>query len=484
MKFWQKSFLGILAVFIVFMDLCLYLTSEYSFTLNLDRDKERALGEYNTITNGMYESINSIYIRDQKAPDSNELDSLARSYANYYIKQGVTFELKRSGRVLFSNIPESTLSALSDMPSEGDSYVERPVSGGGGINYICISGSLGGQFQSYTLVYLRDLSELYQTHAQLTRYLLAVSGAAEILLMLVLYFLLKRLTRPIGILQTATRRIAGGVYNERVDIRGRDEFHDLSENFNQMALSIEDKINELDKNAQNKQRLIDNLAHELRTPLTAIRGYAEYLQAANTSEGNRIEAAGYIISETDRMKNLAFKLLDLALVRNNKLEIAEISPLKLFLEQVMDFAQPGLKDKHIDLKLKCSLKKLNADQILLQSLLLNLIGNAAAASEYGSVIELDARLDDAVPILEVRDHGCGMDAGQVSLVCEPFYRTDKSRSRSSGGVGLGLSLCREIAQLHGAELKILSQPGKGTTIRILFTTLLQVPENSLISEDV
>ena len=178
MKFWQKSFLGILAVFIVFMDLCLYLTSEYSFTLNLDRDKERAIGEYNTITSGMYESINSIYIRDEKAPDSNELDSLARSYANYYIKQGVTFELKHSGRVLFSNIPESTLSALNDMPSGGDSYVERPVSGSGGINYICISGSLGGQFQSYTLVYLRDLSELYKTHAQLTRYLLAVSGAA------------------------------------------------------------------------------------------------------------------------------------------------------------------------------------------------------------------------------------------------------------------------------------------------------------------
>lgn len=482
MKFWQKSFLGILAVFIVFMNICLYLTSEYSFTLNLDRDKERALGEYNVVKNGMYESINSIYVRNQNMPDAGELYSLTRSYADYYIKQGVFFELKHSNQVLFSNVPESTASVLNGMPPAGDQYVERSVSVGGK-NYIGISGSIGGPFRSYTLIYLRDLSELYQTHMHLTRYLLTVSGVAEILLALVLFILLKKLTRPIGILQRATRRIAGGDYDERIDIRGRDEFHDLSENFNQMAMSIKDKISELDKNAQDKQRLIDNLAHEIRTPLTAIRGYAEYLQNANTSEANRIEAAGYIISETDRMKNLAFKLLDLALVRNNKPDIAEISPLKLFLEQAGDFAQPGLSDKHIELKIKCGLDKLNADPVLLQSLLINLINNAAAASGYGSMIELTAYFD-AVPVLEVKDYGCGMDAEQISLVCEPFYRTDKSRSRSSGGVGLGLSLCREIAQLHGAELKISSQPGKGTAVQLLFTTFLQVPENSLIPKDV
>ncbi|HWQ42641.1 MAG TPA: ATP-binding protein, partial [Desulfosporosinus sp.] len=62
-----------------------------------------------------------------------------------------------------------------------------------------------------------------------------------------------------------------------------------------------------------------------------------------------------------------------------------------------------------------------------------------------------------------------MEAEQASLVCEPFYRVDQARSRSSGGVGLGLSLCREIAQLHGGELKISSYPGKGTTVQIVFT---------------
>jgi signal transduction histidine kinase len=73
-----------------------------------------------------------------------------------------------------------------------------------------------------------------------------------------------------------------------------------------------------------------------------------------------------------------------------------------------------------------------------------------------------------------------MDDKQTAMVCEPFYRVDAARSRSSGGVGLGLSLCREIARLHGAELVIKSVPGEGTVVRVVFTTSLQLSEDSLI----
>jgi signal transduction histidine kinase len=480
MKFWQKAFLGILAVFIVMINVCLYMTSEYSFALNLDRDRERALGEYNVIMNGVYTSMNSLSYRDKDAPDETSLVSLMRSYADYYLKQGVSFELKHTGRVVFTNIP-SGADASGDAPSE-DVYNVRPVSGSE-TNYLCITGRVGGQFRDYTLVYLRDMSQLYKTHAQLTRYLLLVSGAAEILLALVLLALLKKLTKPIGVLQKATRRIAGGDYGERIHIRGRDELHDLSENFNQMAGSIQEKITALDRNAQDKQMLIDNLAHELRTPLTAIRGWAEYLRSASMSEEARIDAAGTIISEADRMQNLAFKLLDLALVRNNRTEFTELKPLRTFLAQLEEINRPVLAEKGVTLELSCGLKKLTADPVLLLSLLSNLISNAARASDPGSTIMLSAYCD-LVPVLEVRDSGCGMTEEQVSLVCEPFYRADKARSRSSGGVGLGMSLVSEIVRLHGAELKIDSEPGRGTVIRVFFTTSLQVPENSEIKSDV
>lgn len=351
-----------------------------------------------------------------------------------------------------------------------------------GIHYLSIEGSIGGEYQDYDLTYCRDLSELYTAHAQLTRYLIIISALVETLLALVLVIILKRITRPIGIMQKATRKIAGGVYDERVSIPGRDEFHDLAENFNQMAASIREKIRELDQNARDKQRLIDNLAHELRTPLTAIRGYAEYLQSAHTSEPKRLKAAGYIISEADRMKNLAFKLLDLALARNIKPELKEIIPRDL-LNQVKEAAEAKLSGNGQGLVVRSSLDKLRGDAVLLQSLLLNLIDNADKASARNSTIELSAYWASA-PVLEVRDAGRGMDAEEIALVCEPFYRVDKARSRSSGGVGLGLSLCREIARLHGGELRISSSPGQGTTVQVVFTTPLQPAENSLMPEEV
>lgn len=481
MKFWQKAFIGILVVFIISINICLYLTSKYSFSLNMKQETDRALGEYHFIINGVNDAMNSLYYREKTAPSLSSVKSIMRSYADYYSKQKVFLELEQSDQALFTNLPSDAISGMQTGEIKKDS-LETKILTNKGIHYLYVAEKIDEPYGKYSLIYVRDLSELYHTHAQLTRYLITVSALIETLLTLVLLIILRRLTLPIRTLQKATRKIAGGVYDERISIPGKDEFHDLAEHFNQMTSSIQEKINELDKNARDKQRLIDNLAHELRTPLTAIRGYAEFLQGANTSEENRIKAADYVISEIDRMKNLAFKLLDLALVRNSRPDIQEIIPLELF-QQVQTASESKLKEKNIELAIHSSLDKLMGDAILLQSLLVNLIDNAVKASVNGSVIKLTAYFD-MLPILEVRDSGCGMDEEEAALVCEPFYRVDKARSRSSGGVGLGLSLCREIAHLHGAELKITSQPGKGTTVQIVFTTSLQVSENSLIPVDV
>lgn len=481
MKFWQKAFLGILTVFIISLNICLYLTSNYSFDLNFKGETERAFGEYHFINDGINDSMYSIQQRAQAESTPAVMDNFMRSYADYYQKEGVFLELKNSNEVLFSNIPSGALSGMASPEASQNAYSEKVVSSSG-THYLCIKGSLSGEYEDYTLTYVRDLSELYNAHHDLTRYLISVSTLVETVLAAVLLLILRKLTHPIRIMQKATRKIADGIYDERIVMPGKDEFHDLADNFNQMAASIQEKIAELDKNARDKQRLIDNLAHELRTPLTAIRGYAEYLQSANTHESNRIKAAGYIVSESDRLKNLALKLLDLALMRNGKLDLQEIIPLEL-LNQVKTEAGAKLKEKRIELIAHSTLKGIIGDPILLQSLLANLIDNAIKASANGSVIEISAYLD-RVPILEVRDSGCGMEEDQTTLVCDPFYRVDKARSRSSGGVGLGLSLCRDIANLHGAELRINSHPGKGTTVRIVFTTSLQLPENSMTVKDV
>jgi len=145
--------------------------------------------------------------------------------------------------------------------------------------------------------------------------------------------------------------------------------------------------------------------------------------------------------------------------------------------------QSILRSRGIQLEISSSLEELTGDSILLQSMLVNLVDNAVKASSKNSSIELSAYFN-SFPILEVRDFGCGMEEEQTALVCEPFYRVDQARSRSSGGIGLGLSLCREIAHLHGAELRINSISGIGTTVQVLFTTYLQPPENSVMHKEV
>jgi len=480
-KFWQKAFISILVVFIASINTCLYLTSKYTFSLNLERDTDRATSEYHFIMKSLNETMNSIYYREQTGLTPSSIESLMRSYADYYKKQNVFLELKQSDQFMFTNIPAVVASDINYKDLTKDAYKTKVMTSSGK-HYLSITGSVGGRYEDYTLTYVRDLSELFQTHTQLNRYLITVTALVETVLALVLLLLLRKLTHPIRIMQKATNKISGGIYNERVCLPGKDEFHDLAENFNQMAINIQEKINELDKNAQDKQRLVDNLAHELRTPLTAIRGYAEYLQNANASEQNRIKAAGYIISETDRMQNLAFKLLDLALVRNSKVDLQRVNPTEL-LHQVKIGMQSILRSRGIQLEISSSLEELTGDSILLQSMLVNLVDNAVKASSKNSSIELSAYFN-SFPILEVRDFGCGMEEEQTALVCEPFYRVDQARSRSSGGIGLGLSLCREIAHLHGAELRINSISGIGTTVQVLFTTYLQPPENSVMHKEV
>lgn len=482
MKFWQKAFLAILVLFVVSMNIGLYLVSTYSFSLNVHQETDRDMGEYQFILNGIYETISSLSYRQQGTPTTSSIDSLMSSYTDYYTTQGVYLDLQQSNKMLFSNVPSAAQSILNVDKSPKSGYAMK-ILPTGGTHYLYIVGQVSGLNGNYTLAYVKNLANLYESHARLTRYLIVISTVIETLLALTLLLVLQKLTYPIRLMQGATRKIAGGVYDERVRVAGRDEFHDLAENFNMMALSIQEKIDELDQNVQEKQRLIDNLAHELRTPLTAIRGHAEYFQNAHANEQNRIKSAGYIISATDRMKDLVHKLLDLALVRNSKLDLQEIDPLEL-LRRVETLTTAQLKEKNITLEVRCALEKtLVGDSILLESMLVNLIDNAVKASANHSVITLSAYFDSA-PILEVRDSGCGMEEEQLAFVCEPFYRVDKARSRSSGGVGLGLSLCREIARLHQAQLRIDSQPGKGTTVRIVFTTSLQLPDNFITSADI
>lgn len=221
----------------------------------------------------------------------------------------------------------------------------------------------------------------------------------------------------------------------------------------------------LEENAEHKQMLVDNMAHELRTPLTVIRGYADYLERAAVSEEERFAAARYIISEAERLTKMSEILLDTAYIRENPPEMSEVE-----LDEVLRGTAERLsaKARERDVELVCETEEatVRGNALLLSMLFDNLADNALKACAAGGRVVMKCSASRA----SVEDNGKGMSADELAHVTEPFYRTDKSRSRSEGGVGLGLALCRNIVEAHGANLRFESEKGKGTKIFLEFTT--------------
>ena len=274
------------------------------------------------------------------------------------------------------------------------------------------------------------------------------------------------LTKPLHRLQGTTRRFAKGEYDVRAEISSRDEIGDLSKTFNYMAKTIESKMEELKDAVRRQEEFTANFAHELKTPMTSILGYADTLLTVRLQRQQQERALSYISSECRRLSRLSVKMLELTgLYETGEARFAPTeNSVKSFLEDSRQLNLCRLKEKNICLELQCEpadLKK-NFDKDLLLSLVNNFIDNAVKASADNSKLILAATAGK----LMVQDFGKGIPAEDLDKVTEAFYMVDKSRSRANGSVGLGLALCKKIADIHGFQLKIESEIGKGTCVFI------------------
>ena len=271
----------------------------------------------------------------------------------------------------------------------------------------------------------------------------------------------------------AAQSIAAGNFGERLPVAGRDELTELSRSFNQMAEEIQRQMASLQESARQKQQLIDNLSHEMRTPLTTIYGYAEYIQKALIPEEERYECTRFIMSECVRLQNMAYQLLDMALLRTDGPE-----PGSCFLAALFGQSEKSMQMRAAEKRIKLTyaapgdfMIRGNEEQLLI--LMNNLIDNAIKASPPEEEIRIRAYPEKDRIVVEVEDHGTGMEPEQVPHIKEAFYRVDKARSRAAGGAGLGLAICDRIARIHHADMTFLSEPGKGTTVKLFFPGLTE-----------
>ena len=210
--------------------------------------------------------------------------------------------------------------------------------------------------------------------------------------------------------------------------------------------------------AAQRQELIDALAHEMRTPLTAILGGVRLLERANLDEEKRVRLLGSMAKEAQRLSDMGERLLMLTRLEHDAPEFAPFSSMEMAREALDAFDSVILEGEDA---------VFTGERELMICLLRNLVGNGMRAGGTEPV-----RVTLMKNGFSVTDSGCGMTKEQIAHAFDPFYKADKSRARTHGGAGLGLTLCKKIARLHGGKREIEAEVGTGTRVVYHFDTSL------------
>lgn len=314
------------------------------------------------------------------------------------------------------------------------------------------------------LLHIVDINYVWEELEQLFLVMLLITLVAAAAVIFLLSMVLKAALRPLQELNETTKRMAEGLYDQRVVIQRQDEIGQLGESFNAMAEAVEARTRNLEESEQKKTLFMGNLTHELKTPMTAISGYAQTLLSTRLSKEDEEEALHYIYEECGRLERLSKKMMELLeLDQEEELELKETSVRTLF-EAAERSCQVILREKQISLRITEHGERFLMDIDLMTDVIVNLIDNGIKASQPGGTICLTAE----GRTIQVQDFGQGIPKEEQERILEPFYMIDKSRSRKSGGAGLGLALSALIIKRHQASLRIESEVGTGTRMILQF----------------
>ena len=272
-----------------------------------------------------------------------------------------------------------------------------------------------------------------------------------LLLLLMLYFATRRLFRPIDTINEGVQKFGAGDMDHRLQVERKDELGTLAKNFNTMADDIQQMLDA-------KRQLLLAISHELRTPLTRSRVAVELV--------DNDDIKNQIVQDINEMESLIEELMETERLssRHTKLNRGQHD----IIELVNDVVAANFGDAGITADLPDTAVKLDIDAARIKLLLKNLLDNAVRHTPVTSPppeIKLGTNKDNVV--ITVIDHGNGIEAAHLPHLMEPFYRVDPSRQRETGGYGLGLYLCKMIAEAHDGELQIESEAGKGTRVMVM-----------------
>ena len=298
---------------------------------------------------------------------------------------------------------------------------------------------------------------------------LGLTGLGVLLAGLIGWLIVRRQLRPLRqVAATADAVAAQQLGSGEIDLRtrvpahladGRTEVGQVGAALNTLLGHVESSLEQRHASEQRVRRFVADASHELRTPLTTIAGYAQLARRTPDDAAALLAALSRVEDQSGRMKDLVEDLLLLARLDSGRpLERAEVDLTRLLLESVAD-ARVVAPDHAWRLDLPEEAVAVLGDEGRLHQVVANLLSNAARHTPPGTTITASARPDAAGVLVSVHDDGPGLAPDLVPGAFDRFTRGDSSRTRASGGAGLGLSLVRAIAEAHGGTVAVDSRPG-------------------------
>lgn len=467
MKFFWKIFFTTMFVSVICFAAGGYYLTNFNFRTLLDAEIQSSYELGDIVFQSLSSEFSTLalnYYGKDNVSDKDILEQVAETINIKNANQKISFCIMDSeGKVIFSSLaPNFEKGDMSELSQNDKTWTLRTFQGN---TYVQ---TIRPAFFGNTLYRIETMQNVqYIFNNQRSQYITLLNTIVLMLIIagVITFIISKLLMRQVDSLIKVTKNISAGNLSERVIVKGDDEFALLSEDFNSMADDLEDKIKQMEDEAERKELFVGDFSHELKTPLTSIIGYADMLRQKELSTEKVRFCAEYIFTEGKRLENLSMRLLDLIVLKNQDVVLNPISINELF-KQVLSVVIHQLNEQDIQTVVELEETDVYVEHELMKTVFINLIDNSRKAIDGVGKITVRGRVHGDTYTVKVEDTGKGMEEEELSKINEAFYMVDKSRSRKQGGAGLGLSICEEILNLHGFSIGFESTVNVGTVVSV------------------
>lgn len=429
-------------------------------------------------------SIEKYYYKNMETLLSNQIKISASFYSNYFssstLKENVENNadifwkntsaevqiIDVSGKMLMDSIGDLNDNAIEDtdvkkaLLGELGTSIKKDKTTKENLMYVSYPLKSSNRIEG-VLRFVTSLSEVDALIHKISFIFIGVGALVIVISGVSSIFISNTIVEPLEAVTNLAKQFASGNFNERLKKRRNDEIGELSDTFNFMA-------EEIQKSQKLKNEFIASVSHELRTPLTSIKGWAATISSGTLEDKSEIlDGLNIIEKESDRLTEMVEELLDFSKFISGKAplrkEFISVQNVIAYIEK--QFMPKSLRHNiNFTVTIEDDLPLIFADEKRINQVIINILDNAFNFTKEGGKVTLEAcKLSNNICII-IKDNGIGIPPQDLPRVTEKFFKGRTSMSQN----GIGLSLCREIIEMHNGKLEIFSEYGKGTDVKLFF----------------